>query len=165
MTEPREDFSRQHQNVTERDGRPYGDLPEFMDFDYMAKVAAVNVATLAELASAPPPPARARASGARDAYDTLLTWSAVEGAADYEVVWRDTTAADWQEARLVSSMASAPQQRSGNDGDSLRLTIPGVCLDEVVVGVRSVGADGSRSRVTTPPEPDAFNQRRTGTGR
>ena len=43
FTEPREDFSRQHKNVTERDGKPYGDLPEFVDFEYLAKVTAANV--------------------------------------------------------------------------------------------------------------------------
>jgi hypothetical protein len=38
-------------------------------------------------------------------------------------------------------------------------TLPGVCLDDVVVGVRAVGSDGSRSRVATPPEPDRVDQR------
>jgi hypothetical protein len=40
-----------------------------------------------------------------------------------------------------------------------RATLPGVCLDDAVVGVRSVGPDGSRSRVATPPEPDRLEQR------
>ncbi|MFN9755689.1 MAG: hypothetical protein ACK58X_04660, partial [Planctomycetota bacterium] len=43
--------------------------------------------------------------------------------------------------------------------DRLLATLAGVCLDDVVVGVRSVGADGSRSRVATPPEPDRFDAR------
>ena len=43
--------------MTERDGEPYGDLPSFMDFDYLARVCQLNVALLCELASAPPPPA------------------------------------------------------------------------------------------------------------
>ena len=165
FTEPREDYSRQHQNVTERDGKPYGDLPDYMDFEYLANVARVNVAVLAELASAPPTPATLRVSGARDAYDTLLYWSPVEGAEDYEVVWRDTTAADWQHA-LLASKAAEPAKLSQRRGRSMmRIRLAGVCLDEVVVGVRSVGKNGSRSRVSTPPEPDAFNQRRTREGR
>ena len=55
LTEPREDFSRQHQDVRPKDGKPYGDLPDYADFDYSAKVGRVVVATLFELASAPPP--------------------------------------------------------------------------------------------------------------
>ena len=152
FTEPREDFSRQHKNVTERDGKPYGDLPEFMDFEYMIKVAAVNVALLAQLASAPPAPVSARARGARSAYDTNLSWSEVKGAKQYEVVWRQTTSPDWERSRLVEE----PRKSRGG----LSYTMKGVCLDDVVVGVRSVAADGSRSRVRTPPEPDAVNQRR-----
>lgn len=165
LTEPREDYSRQHQNVTERDGAPYGDLPRFMDFDYMAKVASVNVATLAELASAPRAPASARARGARDAYDVRLSWEPVESAADYELVWRETTAADWQASRLVSDLPEPATRGRRGDQPLWTVTLPDVCLDEVIVGVRSVGADGSRSRVTTPPEPDSFNLRRTGGGR
>ena len=151
LTEPREDFSRQHKNVTERDGKPYGDLPEFMDFDYMTRVASTNIAILAELASAPPAPPMARAGGARDAYDTNLSWSPVEGVASYELVWRKTTAPDWEHAQLVTEPRTVRRR--------LAHTLKGVCLDEVVVGVRSVGADGSRSRATTPPEPDAMGQR------
>lgn len=155
FTEPREDYSRQHKDVTERDGRPYGDLPEFMDFDYLARVCRINVATLAELAAAPRPPQRVRVSGARDAYDTHVSWRASEGVAGYEAVWRPTVEADWTGSRLVSGAASS----SGRGG--LRAVLEALCLDDSVVGVRSVGADGSRSRAITPPEPDAFGQRPT----
>ena len=153
LTEPREDYSRQHQDVTERDGKPYADLPEFMDFEYLANVARLNVALLTELASAPRVPQRVRAEGARDRYDTILTWSAIDGVDEYEVVWRDTTAADWEGARTFS--------REGLEelGSSLRAVVADVCLDDVVIGVRSVGRDGSRSRVQTPPEPDALSNR------
>ena len=57
FSEPREDFSRQHQDIVQRDGKPYGDLPEWADFAYSANVCRVVIATLAELASAPPPTA------------------------------------------------------------------------------------------------------------
>ncbi|MCA8941098.1 MAG: M28 family peptidase [Planctomycetes bacterium] len=156
LTEPREDYSRQHQDVTERDGEPYADLPEFMDFDYLAQVARLNVALLLELASAPRAPSRVQASGARDAYDTLVRWNEVEGADRYEVVWRDTTAADWEHAKVF---AEAAMDRSDA---TCGVRLVGVCLDDVVVGVRSVGKDGSRSRVQTPPEPDAMANRPVG---
>lgn len=153
LTEPREDYSRQHQDVTERDGRPYADLPEYMDFEYLANVARINVALLAELASAPRVPGRVRATGARESYDTLLQWTPVEGVERYEVVWRATTSADWEGARMFAL------DDLSEVGASLRATVEGVCLDDVVIGVRSVGADGSRSRVQTPPEPDAMSNR------
>lgn len=154
LTEPREDFSRQHQDVTERDGRPYGDLPDYVDYAYAANVARIVVATLAELAAAPPPPRVLRAQGVRDRYDTLVDFELPDGAIDCEFVWRDTTAADWEGA--ISSLAAGVER----SGTRRRATLVGICLDDVVVGVRTVGADGSRSRVATPPEPDRFDMRR-----
>lgn len=154
FTEPREDYSRQHQNVSERDGQPYGDLPRFLDYAYMKKVAASNIALLAHLASAPPVPQRVRVQGARDAYDTLVSFTPVEGAHAYELVWRDTTAPDWEGARLI-----AQPQRSRR---GLRARLEGVCVDDVVVGVRAVAKDGARSPARTPTEPDSFRLRRTG---
>jgi hypothetical protein len=154
LTEAREDFSRQHADVVTRDGKPYGDLPEFVDFDYLARVCRVNVATLCELASAPPAPATVRARGARRAYDTSVSWRPVAGDVRYELVWRATTSADWEGAALVPA-ADLAQERGMRS-----TTLRGQCLDDIVVGVRSVSALGARSRVTTPPEPDAFEARR-----
>jgi hypothetical protein len=167
LTEPREDYSRQHQNVTERDGAPYGDLPEFVDFAYAAQVCRVNVATLMELASAPPPPAVLRVRAARDRYAVEASWPPVESAAAYELVWRATTAADWEHARRLSAAELGPAREgrgpgSGRRGAELRATLDELCLDDVVVGVRCVGAGGACSRVTTPPEPDAFDARPRG---
>ncbi len=154
LTEPREDFSRQHQNVRPKDGKPYGDLPDYADFDYSAQVGRVVVATLFELAAAPAPPLVSSARLARDAYDTELVFQLPDGVTRCEFVWRETTAADW--THVVEMAAAAPQPtRSGR----LRARLPGVCLDDVVVGVRSISADGARSRVATPPEPDRFMQR------
>ena len=58
FTEYREDYNHQHQNVRTENGIEYGDLPRFVNFDYVANVARVNAATLASLASAPAPPPR-----------------------------------------------------------------------------------------------------------
>jgi hypothetical protein len=161
FTEPREDFSRQHQDVSERDGRPYGDLPEFMDFDYLARVASLDAELLAELASAPRAPGRVRISGARDRYDTVVQFDAVEAAAAYEVVWRLTTAADWEGQQLVPAAGLDFEGRRG-----ARVVLEGTCIDDVVVGVRAVSAAGARSRVTAAPEPDAMVYRSTpGEGR
>ena len=62
LTEPNEDFDRQHQKVEVRDGTPYGDVLERVDFPYVSRVARVNASLLASLALAPaPPPTRASA--------------------------------------------------------------------------------------------------------
>lgn len=159
-SEAREDFSRQHQNVVEREGKPYGDLPDHADFAYTANVTRVVVAALAELAAAPPPPRVVSAQLRRDRYDTEIVYELPAGVSRCEFVWRETTDADW--THVVDMATAAPRPTRS---DRLLATLPGVCLDDVVVGVRSVGADGSRSRVATPPEPDRFDQRpRTGQG-
>ncbi len=151
FTEPREDYSRQHQDITVRDGKPYGDVLDYVDFDYVAKVAAVNVALLSELATAPAAPRRVAVVGSRTSYAVEVVWTPVPGVARYEVVWRQTTASDWEHRRLIEQ----PQRGRGG----IRTSLEAVCLDDVVVGVCSVGTDGSRSRVVTPPEPDRFNLR------
>src|SRR5829696_2913212 len=56
FTEPNEDYTHQHQNVRTEKGTVYGDLPEFVDFAYVAQVARVNAAALAALALAPARP-------------------------------------------------------------------------------------------------------------
>jgi Zn-dependent M28 family amino/carboxypeptidase len=157
LSEPREDFSRQHQNVVERDGKPYGDLPDYADFAYMANVTRVVVATLAELASAPPAPRVVAAQMRRDRYDTEIVFALPSSVASCEFVWRETTDADWTHCIDVGTAKPAPTKTG-----RLLATLPGVCLDDVVVGVRSIGADGSRSRVATPGEPDRFEQRPRG---
>ncbi|HEY9403254.1 MAG TPA: M20/M25/M40 family metallo-hydrolase, partial [Pyrinomonadaceae bacterium] len=53
FTEPNEDYTHQHQNVRTENGVRYGDLPEFVDYGYIAQVARVNAAALATLARAP----------------------------------------------------------------------------------------------------------------
>lgn len=155
LTEPREDFSRQHQDVTERDGRPYGDLPDYADFAYTANVTRVVTATLCELADAPRPPLAVSAALRRDRYDTELVFVPSPGARAHEFVWRETTAADW--THVVGEAAATLEPL---DGARVRATLSGVCLDDVVVGVRAIGRDGSRSRVATPPEPDRFSLQR-----
>jgi hypothetical protein len=51
MSEMNENFYHQHENVRIEDGIHYGDLPEFMDFEYLRKVTAINLSTLAALSN------------------------------------------------------------------------------------------------------------------
>jgi hypothetical protein len=63
--------------------------------------------------------------------------------------------ADWTNVVDAAAAALVPL-----GGGRMQATLAGVCLDDVIVGVRAIGADGSRSRVATPPEPDRFDQQR-----
>src|SRR6266478_8929987 len=101
FTEFREDFNHQHQNVRSANGIEYGDLLKFVDSAYVAHVARLNAAALASLASAPVPPATVRMLTKDLENDTTLTWESSAGAAAYEVVWRSTSAADWEYVQTV----------------------------------------------------------------
>lgn len=129
-----ENYDRQHQDLRTENGRVYGDTIEAMDFAYLAKVTALNLAVIRELASAPPAPASATISGAVSA-DTMVEWAAVPGAAGYRIRWRRADAQNWEEMR----------QAAGGD---TRITLPGVIIDDHFVGVSAVSATGAESLVT-----------------
>jgi hypothetical protein len=137
FTEFRENFNHQHQNVRTENGVEYGDLPKFVDFDYAANVARLNAATLASLASAPASPADVRVLTKALQNDSALEWKASPGglATGYEILWRDTTAADWQHAQSVGNVTHA--------------TVA-VSKDNVIFAVRAVDAKGHRSPAVMP---------------
>jgi Zn-dependent M28 family amino/carboxypeptidase len=136
FTEPRENFDHQHQNVRVENGTQYGDLPKFDDFPYIANVARLNVAALAELALAPARPKNVRIITARLTNDTDLAWDAGDDADHYEIVWRDTTAPDWQHSRDVGHVTS--------------YTMKELSKDNFIFGVRAVSKDGHRSPAVYP---------------
>lgn len=137
FTEPNEEFRHQHQNVRVEKGVQYGDLPEFVDFAYVANVARVNAASLAMLAYAP-----ARPKGvtivSRLSDDTELRWEAntEPDLYGYEIVWRDTTWPVWQGSKAVGKVTS--------------FTLKGMSKDNYFFGVRAVDKEGHRSPVTFP---------------
>lgn len=139
FTEFRENFHHQHQNVRTENGIEYGDLPKFVDYDYTANVARLNAATLASLASGPAPPAEVKLLTRSLENDSTLEWKASPGslASGYEVLWRDTTASDWQHVQAVGNMTHATLA---------------VSKDNVIFAVRSLDAKGHRS-VAVVPEP------------
>src|SRR5215211_6662318 len=51
-----ENYDRQHQDLRTENGKKYGDTIEGIDFAYLTKTTKLNLATLAAIASAPPPP-------------------------------------------------------------------------------------------------------------
>ncbi len=138
FTEFREDFDHQHQNIRNEDGVEYGDLPKFVDFDYVAAVARLNAATLASIASAPAPPANVKVLTKNLENDTTLTWEASTGASGYEVIWRATSAPDWEHVQVIST--------------GTRATLK-ISKDNVIFAVRAVDAAGHRS-LPIVPEPE-----------
>ncbi len=138
FTEPNEDFRHQHQNVRTENGIKYGDLPEFVDFQYVANVARVNAASLAILALAPAKPKNVAILTGRLSNDTELKWDANKepDVSGYEIVWRETTSPVWTNSRRVGKVTT--------------YTMKGMSKDNYFFGVRSLDADGLRSPVTFP---------------
>jgi Zn-dependent M28 family amino/carboxypeptidase len=135
FTEPAEDFAHQHQDVRVENGVQFGDLPEFCDFPFIARVARVNGAALWSLAAAPGTPAGATIVTTQLTNDTTLRWTADPATAGYEVVWRETTDPQWTHVIPVGAVTS--------------VTIP-LSKDNVFFGVRAVNAAGLASPVAFP---------------
>ncbi len=138
FTEWAENFNHQHQDVRVENGVQYGDLLQYVDFNYVANVARLNAATLATLAAAPGLPQEVHILTTALDNNTELTWQAPAGApsgATYEVVWRPTDQPLWTE--YVSA------------GAAFSIKLP-ISKDNVVFGVRSVDPAGHRSAAVLP---------------
>jgi hypothetical protein len=142
FTEPRENFNHEHQNTQVVDGVQLGDLIDFVDFDYIARVTGVNAAALWGLASSPSTPKNVRIhttppgtfSGTNL---TTMDWAAnpEPNLAGYEVVLRETTESDWTEALPVGNVTSVSLD---------------ISKDNVQLGIRAVDQQGNRSPVAFP---------------
>ena len=145
LTEWRENFNHQHQNLRTENGIEFGDRIKFVDFAYVARVARLNAATLAMLASAPGKPRDVRIVTRNLDNNTTLTWKAPEGApsgTSYEIVWRVTTASNWQ---YFAKLTSAGDSSTGEEHSA---TLP-ISKDNVIIGVRSVDSAGHMSPAVT----------------
>ncbi|HEY1808336.1 MAG TPA: M20/M25/M40 family metallo-hydrolase [Acidobacteriaceae bacterium] len=156
FTEWREDFNHQHQNVRVENGLQFGDLIQYDNFDYIARVARLNGAAMASIASAPPPPIDVKFAPVTPTHgldnNTEIAWDAAAGApADthYEILWRPTAAADWTRSILADRLASASLGKYSDAGGHYSITIP-VSKDNVIFGVRAVDAKGHRSPAVVP---------------
>jgi hypothetical protein len=140
FVEASENFQHQHQNVRKENGVQYGDLPEFVDFKYVASIAKVNAAALAALAYGPAAPKDAMIETVKLENDRTLRWSANSESdlAGYRIVWRDTTAPFWQHSKDV--------------GNVTRYTLTGISKDDFVFGVVALDKDGYES-VASYPKP------------
>jgi hypothetical protein len=142
FTEPRENFDHEHQNTQVVNGVQFGDLIEFVDFDYTARVAKVNAAALWSLATAPSTPKGVQIHttppGTLAGTNlTTLTWTAnpETDLTGYEVVTRETTSADWTTAIGVGNVTTVTLD---------------IAKDNVQFGIRAVDQSGHRSPVAFP---------------
>jgi Zn-dependent M28 family amino/carboxypeptidase len=134
FSEATENYDRQHQSIRNENGRRYGDTIDFVDFPYLARVTALNVAVARELAAAPAAPAVVTIAGALSD-DTKVSWSAVPGAAGYRIRWRAGDAFAWTNSRNASASTTT-------------LDLPHVNIDDHFFGVSALSAGGAESLVT-----------------
>ncbi|MEZ0244145.1 MAG: M20/M25/M40 family metallo-hydrolase [Sphingomonas sp.] len=127
-----ENWDAQHQDLRTESGRVYGDTVDRMDFPYLAKVTAINVATIRRLANAPSAPGKVTLKGDLS-FDTSVTWDAVPGAVKYRVYWRRNDGQSWT---------------SHKDVTGTTVVLPSVPVDDNFIGVSAIAADGSESIVT-----------------
>lgn len=130
-----EDYDHQHQDLRTENGRKFGDTVDEMDFPYLARVTALNVALARELADAPAAPESVSIDGAVSS-DTVVRWSPVKDAAAYRVHWRRADRNDWSDSRVVPSDAAN------------ELILPAIIVDDNFFGVSAISADGHESLVT-----------------
>ena len=135
IMEAHENYTQQHQDIRTENGIEYGDKLKFVNFDYAAKLTAVNAITMASLAWAPPAPKNVSIGGIVEP-SAKLKWDKVDGAVGYKIYWRDTTSATWDYSRYV--------------GDVSEFTLKGIVIDNYFFGVAAVDKDGFESVVVFP---------------
>jgi Zn-dependent M28 family amino/carboxypeptidase len=137
LTEEAENFAHEHQDVRVENGVQFGDLIEFCDFDYIAAVARVNVATFWSLASAPGTPKNVRIDTTTLTNDSTLRWNASTATdlSGYQVLYRESTASEWEKAVPV--------------GNVTEVTLD-IAKDNVQFGVRAVDTAGHHSPAGFP---------------
>lgn len=136
ITEMNEDFNRQHQNVRKENGVDYGDLPDFVDYNYTQKVTRMNLASLANLALAPREPLNVGVVTSGLTNKTVLKWDSPVGEkpAGYYVVMRETTSPVWEKKFFITDNTA----------------VLNYSKDNYYFGVQSVDSEGHESLVVIP---------------
>ena len=146
LTSAAENYEQQHNAA---------DTLENASVAYATRVARVNAAVAASLASAPSAPVvnytirsgsgegdrMPLLSRGQSGYAAALRWTPpeAEDVAGYVVMLRDTTAADWEHAVAVGNVTSH--------------TLEDFSIDDAVIGVKAVDRDGNESMVAAYLEP------------
>jgi Zn-dependent M28 family amino/carboxypeptidase len=148
IMETNEHYDRQHQDLRVENGVTYGDTIDGVNFDYAAKLTALNAVSLAGMAWAPSPPAKVAIKGAVQP-STSLSWAALDEQensqlAGYKIYWRYTDAPQWQYSKFV--------------GNVTQYTLENVVIDNYFFGVASVSKKGFESPVVFPGAAGAFGE-------
>ncbi len=136
LTEMNENFEHQHQDIRPEKGVRYGDLPEFMDFEYLRKNTAVNLANLANLAKSPSKPQEVKVDVKDLTNSTYLYWKspATGKVKGYYILMRETTSPTWQKKIFTTNT-------------STRLPYS---KDNYFFAVQSLSADGNEGLPVVP---------------
>ncbi|PKV50462.1 peptidase M28-like protein [Aquimarina sp. MAR_2010_214] len=139
IMEAHENYTQQHQNIREENGIKYGDVVEHVNFEYAAKLTAVNAINLAGLAWAPPAPSEVKIGGIVEP-SAKFKWKKVNdpNVKGYKIYWRDTTSPTWDHSRFV--------------GDVDNFILNGIVIDNFFFGIATVGKNGHESPVVFPSE-------------
>ncbi|MGH6784358.1 MAG: peptidase M28, partial [Sphingomicrobium sp.] len=149
-----ENYNYQHQDLRTEKGVEYGDTVDKMDFPYHAKVTKLNVAALAAIASAPPPP-EPKVEGAVST-DTTVKWNPIPGAVSYVVRKRRTDAANWEDISDELMVCIAAKDPHCLTPPQQTHVLFGIRVDDWVFGVSSVSEDGFESPVASAVPGGAF---------
>jgi hypothetical protein len=138
FTEPHEDYTHQHQSVKMVDGKQYGDLTSFVDFEYIANVCRVNLVALANMATAPGKPTNVVIQTKSLTNDTDLSWDSAKepDVVGYEIVWRETTSPFWTDAKYIGNQKTYKAEEMSKDN--------------YFFGVRAVDKGNHKSPVSFP---------------
>ncbi len=136
ITEMNENFNHQHQDVRKENSIEYGDLSKFMDFEYLRKNTALNLANLANLAKAPSVPEEVKIEVRNLSNNTSLSWQVPKTgkAKGYYVLMRETTSPVWQKKIFTT-------------GNKITLTYS---KDNYFFAVQSVNEQGNESLMVIP---------------
>jgi hypothetical protein len=141
IMETNENYTQQHQDLRVEDGVEYGDTIEHVDFDYAAKLTALNAVVLAGMAWAPAPPSNVAVRG-QVSPNTTLSWTQDAAAAGSRVHWRLTTSPTWDYSRDVGNVDT--------------FTLENIVIDNYFFGVSSLSSQGVQSPVVFPGPAGAF---------
>ncbi len=136
ITEMNENFERQHQTVRKENGVDYGDLPDFVDYEYTQKVARMNLAALANLNLSPREPENVGVLTSQLTNKTVLKWEKPRGESPsgYYVVMRETSSPVWEKKFFIADTSAELNYSK----------------DNYFFGVQSLDADGHESLVVIP---------------
>ena len=136
ITEMNEDFNRQHQDIRTENGFKFGDLPEYVDYNYLQKVTRMNLAVMANLAWSAQEPENVVVLTSGLTNKTALKWEAPKGKtpAGYYILMRETTSALWEKKIFVKETSASIAYSK----------------DNYYFGVQSVDENGHESLVVTP---------------